>query len=52
METTLKMRLYTAVVAVNATYQLNMLHNHQTYVETMLSHPLAASQRASNFVVL
>ena len=52
METTLKMRLYTAVVAVDAAYQLDMLHNHQTYVETMLSHPLAAPQRASDFVVL
>ena len=42
METTLKMRLYTAVVAIDATYQSDMLHNHQTYVGMMLSHPLAA----------
>ena len=42
METTLKMRLYTAVITIDATYQLDMLHNHQTYVEMMLSHPLAA----------
>ena len=42
METTLKMRLYTAFVAVNAAYQSDMLHNHQTYVGMMLSHPLVA----------
>ena len=30
METILKMRLYTAVVAINAAYQSDMLHNHQT----------------------
>ena len=31
METTLKMRLYTAVIAIDAAYQSDMLHNHQTY---------------------
>ena len=42
METMLKMRLYTAVVAIDASYQSDMLHNHQIYVEMMLSHLLAA----------
>ena len=42
METTLKMRLYAVVITVDATYQSDMLHNHQTYVGMMLSHPLTA----------